>query len=276
MKGRKRKRSSKPNNMYSLQVHKFVKLYATENFTGPEANVKVPKGRSGHRIVCKDSALYAIGGYNPIFEDDEPLQNSLFCEVWRFDFITRTWKKLQFEKLPNELASSAVVLSGNLLFLHGGTGIPFGVQFNDNVFVCKLEDYNSKLIFKPLPIDKKVCPKGQYGQSTVIDGKYLYTVGGTDGFKYYMDVDRLNLETNIWERLFDQDEGTNCPTPRYRHEVVLYNNHLYVLGGGISNTAYILDVSIYHCIIYREFIYFNVYLFYCRKLTHLIYKPING
>lgn len=239
MTGKKRKLSSKSDKMYRLQVYKFTKLYATEDNDGPKA-------RSGHRIICKNSSLYSIGGYNPAVQphtDDVPGEDCLFREVWRFDFITRTWKELNFEMLPKELASSAAYLVGNVLFLYGGTGIPFGVRFNDKVYVCKLEDFNSTLLFNPLDTTGENCPKEQYGQSIAVNGTYLYTVGGTDGFKYSMDVYRLNLKTNVWDKLFDQDEGHDCPMPRYRHEVIYYKDHLYVLGGGTSSQAYSLKVS---------------------------------
>ena len=44
-----------------------------------------------------------------------------------------------------------------------------------------------------------------YGQATVIHDGKLYTVGGTSGFMYFMDIHCLDLKTRIWERLADYD-----------------------------------------------------------------------
>lgn len=257
MTGKKRKRGSQPDNMYKLQVFKFIKLYSTERQQNPRA-------RSGHRIVCKNTSMYAIGGYNPILPDDDEYAQTLFREVWRFDFMSRTWKKLEVEALPGELASNSAILWDKFLFLYGGTAIPFGEQFNGKVYVCKLDDFDSKLIFKPLATSEEIHPRNLYGQSIAINDKYLYTVGGTDGFKYYMDVYRLNLSTNTWEKLFDQDQDDcdKCPEARYRHEVVLYNNSLYVFGGGISSFAFKLEVSFTRSRLSIEYSYLTVCFFH--------------
>ena len=53
-------------------------------------------------------------------------------------------------------------------------------------------------------------PKPLYGQAVTVHGGYLYTVGGTSGHSYFMDVNRLCLATRKWECLHvakgDQEE----------------------------------------------------------------------
>lgn len=240
MAGRKRK-YAKMDSIYKLKVNEFIKLYDT----GSNSELKP---RSGHRIECTNTALFSIGGYNP---NDAPghrhngrRQEKLFYEVWRFDFMTNAWRKLNTENLPSELASCATVRAGRLLFLYGGTGLPFGEQINKSVYVCKLPATIEDIKFEEIKPVGNVCPLPRYGQSIALVGSYLYTVGGTNGHRYSMDVYRLSMETCMWEQLYDGSDEASIPRPRYRHEIIHYKNRLYVLGGGTSNASFTLEVSV--------------------------------
>lgn len=231
------------SSTYKVKVFCFSKQYDTSRKTGP-----IP--RSGHRIVCNDRSMFAIGGYNP----NVPLRNldnserrqsvhTVFQEIWRFDFDTKTWMKLESRNMTGELASCGTAISGNLLFLHGGTSYPFGQEINEDVFVCNLFTSDSIIEFKQIDIVGSTKPPKQYGQSIVVKGGYLYTVGGTDGHNYSMDVYRLNLRTRKWEKLTKSDGEE--PRSRYRHEVVVYKDFLVVLGGGTSEIAFDFKVRLF-------------------------------
>lgn len=240
MAGRKRS-IRQSNSMYKVKVFCFSKQYETSKKTGPIA-------RSGHRLVCNERSMYAIGGYNPIaptsFTDNlerRPATHTVFHEIWRFDFDTKEWTKVESKNMSTELASCATAMSGNLMFLYGGTSFPFGNRINEEVSVCNLFSSNAVIEFNQIDIEGSTKPPKQYGQSMVVSGRYLYTVGGTDGYVYSMDVYRLDLRTRVWEKLTRTDgEG---PRPRYRHEVVAYENYLIVLGGGTSEEAFDFLVS---------------------------------
>ncbi len=232
---RVKKKCSRMDDEYKLRINKFKKVYDTRFNTGP-------KPRSGHRIVCTNHALFSIGGYNPNDNFINNNRDTLFHEVWRFDFTKECWKKLNTVNLPRELASCATVLSGNLLFLYGGTATPFGQRINEDVYVCNLRSSETDLVFRPIAINGTKPPK-QYGQSIAIVGNHLYTVGGTQGQIYTIDVYRLDLLTKMWQNLCDGMKDIS-PPPRYRHEMVHYKNHLYILGGGTSTTTYTLSVSL--------------------------------
>ena len=81
-------------------------------------------------------------------------------------------------------------------------------------------------------------PMPLYGQAVLLHDGYLYTVGGTSGFQYFMDVHRLELSTRRWERLYMAVGQEGEPSPRYRHELCSWNGHLFVLGGGTSFEAF--------------------------------------
>lgn len=89
----------------------------------PNPNCKVPFPRSGHRIGADSSNLYSFGGYNPWMatdddQDDSYLTYPLFQELWKFNFASKKWIKYpNSHSLPSELASSALLLNGNILMV---------------------------------------------------------------------------------------------------------------------------------------------------------------
>ena len=227
-------------NTYKFTPFVFVKC---------EANVsnnkfRVPKARSGHRVVCDEKNLYSFGGYNPFVHNDsdtteDPVweeNRPLFKELWKYNFASKIWKRLSCRgAIPNELASSAVILKGGTLMIYGGTGYPFGSQCSNQLHVCNLrEDYK----IQPVKAKGSYPPK-QYGQALVLDGPYLYTVGGTTGFDYTADVHRLDLRTGIWEEIY-VCTGRVCGEPlgRYRHELAFDGTRIYIFGGGTADEVY--------------------------------------
>lgn len=81
-----------------------------------------PFPRSGHRIVCNDSALYCFGGFNPnmaVVNNDDDDASSLFQELWKYDLIRNEWTLLMdpSNDLPQELASNAMILHDDVLIV---------------------------------------------------------------------------------------------------------------------------------------------------------------
>ena len=136
--------------------------------------------------------------------------------------------------MPNELASNAVVLRGSTLVIHGGTGVPFGENCNNNVYICNVNDGEMQVI--PATGD---LPDPQYGQAVVCHGPYLYTVGGTTGLEYTCDIHRFDMKTQVWESVYICAGRDQCePKGRYRHELAFDGRVIYVLGGGTASEAF--------------------------------------
>lgn len=228
-------------------LKRLSKMYVFRPFAMAEhkpQSAERPKARSGHRIVCDSKNLYSYGGFNPGISDTDPeMQNNstwiaskpLFKELWKFNLITQRWKQLPQQKnMPNELASNAVILRGNLLIIHGGTGVPFGDSCSNKLYMCNVHD--GKMMEVPAKGD---FPEPQYGQALIYHGPYLYTVGGTTGTGYTCDIHRFDLRTNVWEAVYicsGQDQ--NEPEGRYRHEVAFDGKMIYVLGGGTATDVF--------------------------------------
>ncbi|XP_014216421.1 kelch domain-containing protein 10 [Copidosoma floridanum] len=222
-------------------------MYALKPFTFVQHEVKSaekPKARSGHRVVCDERNLYSYGGFNPsITANDPDMQNDqswtisrpLFKELWKYNFATKRWKRLPCQKtMPNELASNAVILRGVTLLVHGGTGVPFGDNCNNNVYVCNVNDGQMQVV----PATGEL-PDPQYGQAVICHGPYLYTVGGTTGLEYTCDIHRFDMRTQIWESVYICAGRDQCePKGRYRHELAFDGRIIYVLGGGTASEAF--------------------------------------
>ncbi|XP_015599088.1 kelch domain-containing protein 10 isoform X2 [Cephus cinctus] len=201
-------------------------------------NQKWPKGRSGHRIACNERYLYSYGGYNPDAREDTFFQDPtwfisrpLFKEIWRFNLATHRWKRLPKRRsLPNEMASCAVVLRGDILIVYGGTGFPFGETCSNKVYLCNVKDGSTK----PLPATGKF-PESLYGIAVVCHGPYLYTVGGTSGYDFHCDIHRIDLRTGVWESVYICTGADGYePEGRYRHELAYDGKRIYVFGGGTT------------------------------------------
>lgn len=188
----------------------------------------IPRPRSGHRIVVDGANVYAFGGYNPDNEGDDP-SNFLFKELWQFNAYTHRWTNLSMSgEIPSELASHAALLLQDKILVYGGTGVPFGEQISNKLYVLNVRTRHWSLV--PTMGD---LPYQQYGQAMCYHEGHIYVVGGTTGFEYSMDVHRLSLTDLSWTRLPSDME----PTRRYRHELAVHDGRILVFGGGTASSS---------------------------------------
>ncbi|XP_047110075.1 kelch domain-containing protein 10 [Schistocerca piceifrons] len=214
-------------DLYCFKPFQIVKCSARYEYP-------VPKPRSGHRIVCDESNIYVFGGYNPENLRGPPGTNVLFKEIWVYNFATRTWVVVYPPNMPNELASSAVILRGSTMIIFGGTGYPFGAVSGSEVHVCNVRD---NFNITAITAEGSVPPK-LYGQALVLDGRRLYTVGGTTGHEFTTDIHCLDLKTKVWEEVYVYSANARSPEGRYRHELAFDGTRIYVLGGGTVDTTF--------------------------------------
>ncbi|VDP07368.1 unnamed protein product [Soboliphyme baturini] len=120
------------------------------------------------------------------------------------------------------------------ILVFGGTAVPFGHSSSDELNVLSLRTLRWNII---------KCggtkPPKQYGHAMLRHRDVLYVVGGTTGFAYNMDVFALPLRKAplAWHKLESSEAGNG----RYRHEIAVYKNQLYVFGGGQAETVFRLD-----------------------------------
>eukprot|EP00953_Heterococcus_sp_UTEX-ZZ885_P040769 20832-Heterococcus_DN1.PRE.1 len=79
-------------------------------------------------------------------------------------------------------------------------------------------------------------------------GKLLY-FGGSTGLEYSNELHQYDVSTNRWQKLVTT--GTP-PSPRYKHQAIIHNGALYIIGGGSfkpqcdSIDVYKLDLTTMH------------------------------
>lgn len=212
----------------------------------------MPRPRSGHRIICDEQHnIYSFGGFNPskpeasdntADEDGWDMSRPLFRDLWKFDSVTRSWCKIKTNgTLPEQLASHAGCYFRDHLIVYGGTGVPFGQSSTNKIHCCDLRTGTWQWL-RPQNTDENQMPTDQYGQAIVVDKEsgYLYAVGGTTGFRYTIDVYKFNLFTRRWSLLWKRSDSDfeQFPQERYRHEIVLHDNQIFVFGGGTASNCY--------------------------------------
>lgn len=133
---------------------------------------------------------------------------------------------------PDQVASHSAILLHQYLLVFGGTSFPFGRANGNTLNIYNIRDNCWKIL-----CTVGCLPPKLYGQALALQNNLIYTVGGTSGIRYFMDVHILNLKTKQWKQISTKDH----PLGRYRHEIVLYNNKIYVFGGGTDRETYALD-----------------------------------
>jgi len=71
--------------------------------------------------------------------------SSTMRELWKYCFDLGEWKIIKCQNLPQELASSSVTLSGNIIIIYGGTGVPFGSFCSNRMFLGKILTTNPNI-----------------------------------------------------------------------------------------------------------------------------------
>ena len=187
---------------------------------------EVPMPRSGHRIVTFNGQIFSFGGYNP--NSGNSSEANLFQELWKFNLITNQWTKIEITgDVPSNLASHSarfcMINNTATMIVYGGTGVPFGLNSSNSVFLCNLTDGNwTKLQITNNEHEDENVPTPLYGQAIcLVQNRYLYTIGGTTGHEYHMDIHKLDLNTKTWTLLHQGRRGFDVidnapldPSPR--------------------------------------------------------------
>uniref|UniRef100_A0A0N5AJQ9 Kelch domain-containing protein 10 n=1 Tax=Syphacia muris TaxID=451379 RepID=A0A0N5AJQ9_9BILA len=211
--------------------------------------------RSGHRMICDRNYVYVVGGFS-----SSPFPH-LYEEIWRFNLLSDTWEKLDIsrDQFPREMASHAsqgenilvctdLPSGSNFLraFMFGGTSFPFGKDPSDQVHVLDRID-NNTFAWRRL-ITTGDFPIRQYGSCIVFHKDVLYLIGGTTGYVYNMEVRSLSPlglnegdETTVWDWKLLKNGFESGLTGRYRHETIVVNDDILIIGGG--NTQWVAGLD---------------------------------
>jgi hypothetical protein len=190
------------------------------------------------------------------------------------------------EDIPDELASSSMLMCGKTLVIFGGTSYPFGLHCSNKVtLINTTEPFRIREL--QTRNDEFNQPPGQYGMSICCKDNFLYTLGGTQGFDYTADIYRLNFELQKWELLAISRPEIDPiqPIGRYRHEIAIDSRYVYIFGGGTADQVFDLKVLPVYDLIERRWNKIETYPNYdeefpkprkCHSLVQHTSKNISG
>ena len=149
-----------------------------------------PVGRSGHCCVTDEGNLYIYGGYNPM--EGPPLlgqepetffapSRQVLRELWKFNFASKRWTKIERKNIPQAAASYCMKIRGRKLFVYGGTVFPFGVMMSNTLHTCNLA---KDFVWENIPVKgtSDELPPRAYGQSLIFHEDFMYVFGGAVSF----------------------------------------------------------------------------------------------
>ncbi|CAF2833928.1 unnamed protein product [Rotaria sp. Silwood2] len=208
----------------SINLMQFVEIL-------PLDPINKPHPRSGHRAIATASDFWIWGGYYP---PGNLQQQCMFNELWRFNYALRQWTlETTTGDRPNlTLASHSMCLYRNVVLVYGGTGFPFGQNVSNELFILDLKRRHwTRCEF----LNQQ--PEGVYGASMIVKNDHLYILCGTNRWNYNTNVYDVHLPTLVCTQIgytFDEIEDFT-ENGRYRQEVYLYDNKIFLFGGGGSS-----------------------------------------
>ncbi|VVC45978.1 Kelch-type beta propeller [Cinara cedri] len=209
-------------------------VFTLKDKTQPPVDRPLPK--VDHNIACNNDFIFSYACGHSL----QPLVNvgvTLGTEhvegsLWKYNFIAGLWENITCRNFPGSLKFNSVLLSGSIIFIHGGKGIRYHNQSKYQTFIGDLSNEHNEngVEFEEIHCTDGI-PKNGYGQPIIIDGQYLYSVNGVAEHEHEMDVYRLDLSTKKWKLLYEARGWHADTTYKFKHEVAYYNKKIYMFGG---------------------------------------------
>lgn len=185
-----------------------------------------PSPRSGHASALSEDGtiMWVYGGF---WEDHRGENKLCFQELFRFHIPSRTWALVATSGMaPDTPCSQSAVIVGHILYVFGGTGVPFGQSNGHSMYMCDLRTLHWTVALNASEDE----PSPRFGQAMIhAKNGYIYLCGGTNYFAFTGDMYRFCLSTRRFERVSVIGDP---PSPRYRHTLILCQNSLLLFGGG--------------------------------------------
>src|SRR5687768_16023956 len=198
---------------------------ATDSITW-HAAAALPSGRDHHGTFItsrNDNAwLWVVGGND---------YRRTFAEVWRArigaDGIPGEWSTSK--NLPNARAGMGVAQTDQFVMLTGG--MDSSQRKTADVLIAHIVGDGTLGAW----IRGGVMPGPRFHHSTVMDGRYLYVVGGLEGSVSVPTVLRATLDKD--GGIVRWDSLPPLPRPRSHNSIFVHGRSLYLVGGLDGNPA---------------------------------------
>ncbi len=186
---------------------------------------KAPSPRSGHDVVVIGNKAYLFGGCG--CNEINSAEITCLNDVYAFDLDLHHWDEVIVDgnvPLPRTSFGMCAGSTPGSVVVSGGTGVDMDSLRADIVeFDCKKKQWS-----QILP-DSEEMPCSFYGQSMCAYKDVLLLFGGSKGLHYTNNLYAYSVSRNIGKEV--QTKGCK-PSPRYKHQAVVVDDKMYVLGGG--------------------------------------------
>jgi len=159
--------------------------------------------------------MYVFGGWNGF-------TRTWFNDVNEFNFETKTWRQIDAKgKLPVQRTSHACVVYGNRMYVFGG--------FSGDGYLNDLHEFNFETEtwtdITPFTSGERPDPRSRF--CAVVNGQYMYVLGGWNKVNYFNDFYMYNFETRVWSKIHGNSEIPGIS----QYSIASHNDYIYVFGG---------------------------------------------
>jgi N-acetylneuraminic acid mutarotase len=205
----------------------FAPINADGTVGAWSATTSFTTARWEHTSVAYNGYLYVIGGNGTLVGYLHSVQ---FAPI-NSDGTVGTWNATTNFSAPRA-GHTSVAYNGNLYVIGGYNGSYFNdvqfAQINSNGTVGAWDATTN-------------FSTARHQHTSVAYNGYLYVIGGTNGSSSFNDVQVAPINSN--GTVGGWSATTGFPTARCGHTSVVYNRHLYVIGGFDSSSAFLNDVQ---------------------------------
>ena len=212
-------------------------------------NSNIPSGRSDHSMVAiqSQSNIYIFGGYNGT--------TTYLGDLYKIDTTSSNSTKIELQpidgdasNIPSTRKDHTMVAIESNIYIFGG--YIYDVGNGDDFYKIETNDtttYNStKIVLQSIDGDDSNIPSGRSDHSMVAIGSNIYIFGGYTNIGASNDLYKINVNTNISEKIILTGIGTDIPPERTQHHMVIDDNYIYIIHANQQTTYnYIYKIDTY-------------------------------
>lgn len=189
-------------------------------------------GKTEHKCVVHNGALYFIGGYNGFDYTND---------IHKYDPETNITVPIPTtgEPFARRSALTALVWKDSLYTFGGWNG--FSRTWYNDVNCLDLVTMEWRVIQC-----KGIPPRERTSHSAVIFQDSMYVFGGFSGEEYLNDLHQFDFKTETWKEISKECKGS-VPAPRSRFCAAVHGECMFLLGGW-NKVGYFND---FHCFNFR-------------------------
>ena len=183
-------------------------------------------------MVEINTDLYIFGGFDG---------TKYFNTLYRISFTDNSYSYYFYNNITeiSPRGGHTMVSSNNDIYIFGGYN---GTTYLNDLHRLRI-DGNKYTHTEILPNDDVIEKRAYHTMAN--SNNYIYIYGGFNGTNSLNDLNTLTIDTNNTYTL--NSNLLSIITDRYKHTMVLHNDHLYILGGITYNnyfkTEYFIDAT---------------------------------